>query len=71
LRLTFWLLYSAMVAIAILSGAAVARRTHVPRLVAALTLAPAVGILAYWSLGWLEGQNACNVGQSFLIDSSC
>lgn len=71
LRLTFWVLYGVMVAIALLSGAAVAWRTHVSRLVAALTLAPAVGILAYWTLGWLEFNNACNVGRSFLLESYC
>ena len=71
LRLIFWLLYAGMIVVALLSGIAVAWRTRVSPLLAALILVVTVAVLGAYSFAWLEFLNACNVGRSFVLDSSC
>ncbi len=71
LRLIFWLLYAGMIIVALLSGIAVAWRTRVSPLLAALMLVATVAVLGFYSFAWLEFQNECNVGRSFVLDSYC
>ena len=71
LRLIFLLLYAGMIVVALLSGIAVAWRTRVSRLLAALILIVTVAVLGFYSYALLEFMNACNVGRSFVLDSYC
>ena len=71
LRLIFWLLYAGMIIVALLSGIAVAWRTRVSPPLAALILVATVAVLGFYSFAWLEFQNECNVGRSFVLESYC
>ena len=71
MRLVFWLLYGGMIAAALASGTAAGWPSHLSPRAIALTVLPAVAVLGLLSFPFLEFQNACNVGDSFLIRSYC
>jgi hypothetical protein len=71
LRLVFWLLYGGMISTALVSGAVAGWLSRLRPATIVLTVVPSVVLFAWISLGVIEFQNACNVGESFLVRSHC
>jgi archaellum biogenesis protein FlaJ (TadC family) len=70
IRLVFWLLYLGMFVLVPLTAFVVGRITHtpVPVVIGLMVLGLVMVLIA---LPWLEFQNGCQVGDSFLIEVHC
>lgn len=71
LRAVFLGLFVGMIGSAVLAGAFTGRVTRAPWALIVVAVVPTVVLLGFFSLYLLDFMNACDVGDSLVVDSRC